>query len=731
MEVERNGSLQIKPNSLCNISCITGWPEREFRLKKRELKWYSGESLEGTLLPDDVSGVEELPPLILNVISTGRVYTLKAKSVDDMRAWSEAITKALVPAAASKRGRSIRIEVLHAVDLLNTQAIGEMIETKIANGVKMVAGAVASVAGAAVGAATSKGESKKQDGDPLLVDTAAEDAAQDKGASDDKDKTDAKGEPDTAENTSKIKMFGQFIGDRMDFNRFCQKMDVVVRVRIHHTKVASTPPAWNQGVNPTFDWACTFAYENETHIDFDLYDKDLLDEGDIIGTGRIAIEKAGVGWKTPVQVNIYFYKDRSSVFAGILFVKAEFLDYGEMKEEPVPSPEAAAKIAEAKQVLEERMAVGKAAAVTLPDVDSAAAAATTEAEGSANAPEEAQAEPSLYHFKDLHLQDIDQDAFKEELRGNLRNSGISEDDLEKVRIELRPGSVVAVLYGPVSAVAKIQKEVVPDALQVMGCAAGSKEEPWHEVAAREEIEAGAPESEAPPPSESESSDWAVSICPNGSRDFVKKTLRELGLVTNDDLRQFWKILDYNGNNVVSLAEVDKLVVEFVASKVWPGWLNNKPALLMAFNDRKDKSCGGGQIAGKKANVAAALMRKHELQYLLGGLIWYNHVWSVFDLIDEGDDRRIEEDEFVDAMPRLGVSGSREQFLAEFAKIDVNGGGKILFGEFCVYLKSQTSNPGNKANPPHMKELAESDDKADIQIEPPKSKWSRFSAVDRE
>jgi hypothetical protein len=183
-------------------------------------------------------------------------------------------------------------------------------------------------------------------------------------------------------------------------------------------------------------------------------------------------------------------------------------------------------------------------------------------------------------------------------------------------------------------------------------------------------------------------DWAESICLEGTRDHVKRTLKELGLSTNKDLKEFWSILDYNGNNVVSLAELDKLVVEFVAGGRWPEWFNNKPALLIAFNDRADESRGGGQIVGKRCNAAAELLRKRELKHLLGALVWYSKVWVAFDLIDEGDDRRIDEDEFVKALSKLGATYPKEQLKADFAEIDRNGGGKILFGEFCVYLKSK-------------------------------------------
>ena len=58
---------------------------------------------------------------------------------------------------------------------------------------------------------------------------------------------------------------------------------------------------------------------------------------------------------------------------------------------------------------------------------------------------------------------------------------------------------------------------------------------------------------------------------------------------------------------------------------------------------------------------------------------------MFDDIDTNDDRRISITEFKAGVPKMkeyGVNIGDPQ--AEFNKIDVNGGGMILFDEFCAY-----------------------------------------------
>ena len=80
---------------------------------------------------------------------------------------------------------------------------------------------------------------------------------------------------------------------------------------------------------------------------------------------------------------------------------------------------------------------------------------------------------------------------------------------------------------------------------------------------------------------------------------VEDEMTKYGLVSMSDLKSMWKRLDFNGNNVVSLAEIDKMVVDLVKGGVWPAWLNNKPALMRAYKKTILKDGDGDDWVEKK------------------------------------------------------------------------------------------------------------------------------------
>lgn len=156
-------------------------------------------------------------------------------------------------------------------------------------------------------------------------------------------------------------------------------------------------------------------------------------------------------------------------------------------------------------------------------------------------------------------------------------------------------------------------------------------------------------------------------------------LKQLGITDTASLKQLWKRLDYNGNNVVSLAEIDKMVVEMVAGGNWPAWLNNKPALMRAYKKTILKDGDGDDWVEKK-----------EFHALLLNIFWFNKLWQIFDQVDTGDDRRIDANEFVGAMGKMGLHMSQQEAHAEFQKIDLNHGGQVLFVEFCAYIRKRVT-----------------------------------------
>eukprot|EP00811_Abedinium_folium_P011815 NODE_20942_length_775_cov_10.652778.p2 GENE.NODE_20942_length_775_cov_10.652778~~NODE_20942_length_775_cov_10.652778.p2 ORF type:complete len:178 (-),score=40.11 NODE_20942_length_775_cov_10.652778:135-668(-) len=161
------------------------------------------------------------------------------------------------------------------------------------------------------------------------------------------------------------------------------------------------------------------------------------------------------------------------------------------------------------------------------------------------------------------------------------------------------------------------------------------------------------------------------------RESFEPEMLQLGMVKKADLRKLWDDLDSNGNGLVSLAEVDKFVEGKVGCGKWPVWLNNKPALMRAFK-KTIKEDGDGD----------EWVEKNEFQALLLNIFWFNKLWAVFISIDSGGDRRVDADEFLTGLNRLGLDLSPSEAMVEFAKADVDGGGQILFPEFCTYIRKR-------------------------------------------
>lgn len=142
------------------------------------------------------------------------------------------------------------------------------------------------------------------------------------------------------------------------------------------------------------------------------------------------------------------------------------------------------------------------------------------------------------------------------------------------------------------------------------------------------------------------------------------TLRKIQAPDKQEAMKLFDSLDENASGKLSLAELDKGVVE-----MFPEW-DNKPAIMAAYN--------AADISGN------GYVERKEFGYFLQYMVYYNNIWSVFDAMDEDADRRISRDEFHAAATKLEVDES------VFDDIDVNGGGMILFGELVDYLATNKS-----------------------------------------
>ncbi|EGD75057.1 hypothetical protein PTSG_06715 [Salpingoeca rosetta] len=170
----------------------------------------------------------------------------------------------------------------------------------------------------------------------------------------------------------------------------------------------------------------------------------------------------------------------------------------------------------------------------------------------------------------------------------------------------------------------------------------------------------------PPPRESilTKEDVVAAVAPGAAEQKALKMINDRAF-----LEDLWNQCDFNGNGGCSLAEIDKMVVE-------RGWNLSKPTLLRAY--KKTTLKDGDQDAWVERDEFAALIRN---------MFLFENLWSLFDDLDTEDDRRVNFDEFRLGMAKIGSRMSEEDAKKEFAKADKNGGGQILFKEFCNYIAS--------------------------------------------
>lgn len=157
----------------------------------------------------------------------------------------------------------------------------------------------------------------------------------------------------------------------------------------------------------------------------------------------------------------------------------------------------------------------------------------------------------------------------------------------------------------------------------------------------------------------------VGLSPAGKFDEIARKLEQETTGLNE--KKAWSSMDVNGNNVVSLAEVDK----FINDKFQI--LGNKPALIRAFK----RTCAGGN--------GDEYVQRAEFPGLVKNIVYYNQLYQCFDQVDSGDDRRIDIKEFLAGVKYLNMAMKPAEAEKEFYRMDTNSGGMILFDEFCEWF----------------------------------------------
>eukprot|EP00929_Paragymnodinium_shiwhaense_P028741 TRINITY_DN16598_c0_g1_i2.p1 TRINITY_DN16598_c0_g1~~TRINITY_DN16598_c0_g1_i2.p1 ORF type:complete len:533 (+),score=178.63 TRINITY_DN16598_c0_g1_i2:111-1709(+) len=171
------------------------------------------------------------------------------------------------------------------------------------------------------------------------------------------------------------------------------------------------------------------------------------------------------------------------------------------------------------------------------------------------------------------------------------------------------------------------------------------------------------------------------VAPKTFRDFdeLENTIKEAAS-TKEGIKRIWRAIDYNGNNLVSLAEIDKWVVENHPL------LNHKPALMRCYKNT---------LVDSKKGSKDGFVRKPDFKRMMVNLFYYNKLYWVFAEANEGDDndRRMDFNEFRRCLSICHVELSEAEMEEEWKELDANGGGWVLFDEFCHYFASKSCPQG--------------------------------------
>lgn len=140
-------------------------------------------------------------------------------------------------------------------------------------------------------------------------------------------------------------------------------------------------------------------------------------------------------------------------------------------------------------------------------------------------------------------------------------------------------------------------------------------------------------------------------------------------------REMFSAIDMNGNGYVSLAEIDRGIQDVLNL---PEVFNCKKPIMRAFQAAKTKYKA-------KSKYSDDYIEWMEFRIFLVYLRQYFEYWVMFERVDASGDHKISLDEFKKAIPTMKKWGVViTDPVKEFKKIDKNGGGSIMFDEFCTY-----------------------------------------------
>eukprot|EP00931_Biecheleriopsis_adriatica_P064109 TRINITY_DN38951_c0_g1_i1.p1 TRINITY_DN38951_c0_g1~~TRINITY_DN38951_c0_g1_i1.p1 ORF type:complete len:450 (+),score=94.54 TRINITY_DN38951_c0_g1_i1:59-1408(+) len=150
-------------------------------------------------------------------------------------------------------------------------------------------------------------------------------------------------------------------------------------------------------------------------------------------------------------------------------------------------------------------------------------------------------------------------------------------------------------------------------------------------------------------------------------EYAEAKIREL-VKDKRDLQVWWRKMDYNGNGILSLAEIEAAIRDKAPA------LDNSPVLLRAYKATFRQGDG--------------FVHKSEFRALLRNVLYFNKCYRLFELADGNHDRKLDHNEFRSGCVKLGLRLTPDEAFDEFNFMDHNGGGKVLFDEFCKWASAK-------------------------------------------
>jgi Ca2+-binding EF-hand superfamily protein len=155
-----------------------------------------------------------------------------------------------------------------------------------------------------------------------------------------------------------------------------------------------------------------------------------------------------------------------------------------------------------------------------------------------------------------------------------------------------------------------------------------------------------------------------AVAPKAQQEPAPEPEEEMVMPTKAQRVELFDLMDTSGDGSLTDREV-----AIAVSTQWPQF-DNQEALKVAMHTADTSQDG---TIGRK-----------EFGLLLEYLVFFNNLWSKFAELDSGGDGKLDVEEFKKGCKMVGIKLTAAEAESEFATMDMDGGGTIVFAEFCVW-----------------------------------------------